>query len=302
MPDAGLRSVPEAVYFNGRVGPSHEARVAISDQGLLFGLGFFDTFRTSGGHPHQWSYHQARMTHSCREAGMVLPASFLTQDPGRMAQIVAQLLHENGYSDAVLRYTVTAGSADHPTEFLTTRPLPAAAPPEGVRLRVLKLRRDSGEWIPRPKSLNYANVSRGARELHDRQGHPSDEGLFLARQDNVVVETCRQNVLWITGGVVRFPEDSCGAVAGTCLAWLRECGGFAIEPGRATLAEFLQADALFCVNAVRGITPVSEVWDESDVTQLGSFRSAMHPMVLELQRRWAAALASTAGCLSRGGG
>jgi 4-amino-4-deoxychorismate lyase len=282
-----------AVFFNGRILPVEEARVPISDQGLLYGFGFFETFRTSGGNVHHWEFNRARLSAACQKTGLVLPRSFLAHDEAKLAEVVRALLERTGRVDAVFRYTVTSGSGTSPTEILTTRALPRDPAGEGIRLRVLKLRRDSGEWIPRPKSLNYLNAILGSRELLRRSAADSDEGLFLSQADASVVETARQNVAWIVGGRIRFPDASIGAVAGTCLAWL-QTRGIPMEPCRASLADFLVADAIFTLNSVRGITPVAEVWDESDAAWLGSYNSADHPLILRLQRDWSDALAETA--------
>jgi branched-subunit amino acid aminotransferase/4-amino-4-deoxychorismate lyase len=211
----------------------------------------------------------------------------------KRAQVIRELLRRCSESDAVFRYTVTGGANHGPTEILTSRPLPASNLSEGICLRVLRLRRDSGEWIPRPKSLNYLNASLGLRELSMRSAAPSDEGLFLAREDDFVVETARQSIAWVVGDRIYTPGESSGAVSGTCLAWLQTCD-VAIVRTRAALATFLEANAIFVLNAVRGITPVAAVWDEFDGKQLGSYESAAHPLILQLQRGWNDELAKTA--------
>ncbi|HTO04238.1 MAG TPA: aminotransferase class IV, partial [Opitutus sp.] len=137
------------------------------------------------------------------------------------------------------------------------------------------------------------NTMLGAREMRTRGASPTDEGLFLSRADDCVVETVRQNIAWIVDDRIRIPDMTLGAVAGTCLAWMRT-RGLAVEPARATLTEVLQAEAIFVLNAVRGITPVADVWDEADGDQLGVYPSAGHPLVVALQRAWREALEQSA--------
>lgn len=293
MVESDAKHSSATVYFNGQLHRAAEARLPIDDRGVLFGFGFFESFRTSGGRPHHWAYHQRRLEAGCATAGLVLPEDFLARDEARLRAAVAGLLHANGAADAVFRYTVTAGPAGGlPAEFLVMRPLPPAPPEGGVALRVLSLRRDSGEWQPRPKSLNYANALLGGAELERRTGTTSDEGLFLSR-DGFVVETPRQALAWIAEGRLCYPDRSLGSVAGTCLVWVLERGG-AAEPRCALLAEFLKAEAVFVLNAVRGITPVREIWDETDTRRLGEWDSASHPIVGSLRRQWGEALAATA--------
>jgi len=282
-----------SIYFNGQIVPPAAARLLVDDRAVLFGLGFFETFRTSGGRPHHWTYNRRRLEQACATAGITIPANFLCANTLRLHEVVSQLLHETGLPDAVFRYTITAGAEGAPSEFLTVRLLPPAAPAEGICLRVLKLARDNGEWLPRPKSLNYANALLGAEELRRRATAPVDEGLFLSRDGRFVVETPRQNIAWLEGARLCYPDSSLGAIAGTCLQWLLELGQ-AAEPRRAQLGELLAADAIVVLNSVRGITPVREVSDAEDRARLRSFDSHTHPLVAAWRDRWNEALRTTA--------
>lgn len=286
----------DLVYRDGEFLPAAGAKVPLSDRGALYGLGFFETFRTSGGRAHHWRYHQQRLAAACATTGLRLPAEFLAGDEERLAAAIARLLTGAGgtAADAVFRYTITAGEAGgRPREFLTRRALPPAAPAEGIALRVLRLRRDNGEWLPRPKSLNYANAWLGARELAGRAENPHEEGLFLSRENAFVVEGTRQNVVWVRGGQLCFPDPALGAVAGTALAWALEQGG-PVEAARATVADLCAAEAVGVLNAVRGVTPVAELRGEDDAVRRSAWPSARHPVIERLRARWSEALTATA--------
>lgn len=291
----------DCVYFDGAVRPAAEAAFPPTDHGVLFGLGFFETFRTSGGRPHQIARHWRRLLGACAETGIALPAHFLARDATRFAGAVAELLRAHGGDDAVLRYTLTAGEPrrvdgaeiyDRPRELLTLRPLPPPAPLEGVTLRVLALRRETLAGRPRPKSLNHANAHLGGRELARRAATPWDEGLFLNDAGDVI-ETTRQAIAWVRGEALCFPAPVLGPIASTGLAWVCEQVG-SLRPERASVAALAEADAVFVVNGVRGVTAVRELVDDTDRRVLARYRSAGHPRIVELQRRWSEALRSTA--------
>ncbi len=287
------------VYFCGRDVPIVEARVPISDHGVLYGLGFFETFRTSAGRPHAWSRHRCRLEAACRRAGIVLPSTFLAGDEERLTAVIRRQLAAHGLTEAVFRYTVTAGAPsasglyDQPAEWLVLRPLPPAAPAEGVALRTLQLTRDNGEWLPRPKSLNYANSLLGASELNRRARRPDDEGLFTARDSGFVVEAVRQNLAWIAQGRLCYPDPALGAVEGTCLQWVLQHHPAAV-PRRVSPAELASAEAVMIMNAVRGVTPVARLWDRDDRETIGEWRSAENPIVIALREAWVEALRETA--------
>jgi 4-amino-4-deoxychorismate lyase len=299
------------VYFDGALRPSAAARFAVDDHGVLFGLGFFETFRTSGGRPHDWKRHRVRLLRACSVAGIRLPDHFLAHNETRLSEIVRELLAHEGAVDAVFRYTITAGPetahAAHlahdardsvevhyrsPSELLAMRPLAPAARSDGIVLRVLNLRRDSGEWEPRPKSLNHANAILGARERDLRATSADDDGLFLDRFGRIV-ETPRRNLGWFRDGVFHYPAPSVGPIGGTGLEWSLEnlSEARAVE---APLSELQAADAVIVMNSVRGITPVREIWDRTDRERLWSAPSSEHPQVRELIARWQRSLEETA--------
>lgn len=284
-----------SVYFNGKLLTADDARLLISDRAVLFGLGFFETFRTSGGRPHHWSFNLTRLRRACVTAGLAIPDGFLARDEERLQEVVRQMLATSAMSDAVFRYTLTGGPADAPpAELLTLRPLPVKRTTPGIDLRVLRTLRDNGEWLPRPKSLNYANALLGTNELSRRSRAEADEGLFLSREARFVVETTRQSIAWVKDGQLRFPDPALGPVEGTCLAWVLATG-LPARAARAELAELLNADAVLVLNAVRGITPVERVWDQDDRVELGAFASHAHPMVVSLRQQWRESLTATAG-------
>jgi 4-amino-4-deoxychorismate lyase len=293
MSKASLIAIDEWAYLNGQRVSLDEARVPISDGGWIYGMGFFETFRTNGGRPHLWRLHRERLTRSCARAGITIPMTFLVSDENALRQAISDALRETGRSDAVFRYTITAGNAEGPTELMTMRPLPDVTNESKVNLHVLKVRRDCGEWIPRPKSVNYLNAMLGLNELKSRHAAPADEGLFLSRDGGVVVETPRQNLAWMKEGRIWIVDDSAGAVAGTCQTWVQSLG-FPVVAVRAKLDEFLRAEAIVCLNSVRGFTAVADVWDDNDAHCLARMDSASHPTVRQLQQAWQDALALTA--------
>lgn len=300
-----------AVYFNGEIVAAAHAHLPIDDRAVLYGSGFFETFRTCGGRPHHWDVHRRRLEQACATAELALPKSFLALNEDRLREVIQTLLQQHGSSDAVFRYTVTAGGAAQsaqsdktppaeksavaePSEFLVLRPLPAEISDEGICVRVLDVTRDNGEWLPRPKSLNFANVLLGNAELRRRKAGRFDEGLMLSREGAFLVETTRQNIAWIADGKLSYPDPALGAVAGTCLEWLLDLG-VPNDPRRAPLDELFAADAIVVTNAVRGVTPVNLVYGRDDRPIRVGLDSHNHPIVASLRRQWTEAMEATAG-------
>ena len=89
--------------------PASSVRLPIDDAGVLFGVGFFETFRTSGGRPHHWRFHRARLARACDSAGIALPPTFLSGEERRLREVVGFLLRDNGMSEAVCHRLNRAG-------------------------------------------------------------------------------------------------------------------------------------------------------------------------------------------------
>jgi 4-amino-4-deoxychorismate lyase len=298
MADPTSTNSTPTVFLDGRFMPASEARLPVLHQGVMNGIGFYETFRTSRGRPHLWAYHQARLQQACGRAGIELPTESLATTAGRLREVIQQMLNDAGASDAVFRYNVLAGAADRDDmgdgrahELLTMRQIPPTAPAEGVVLRVLTLPRDSGEWVPRPKSINQLNAQLGAAELRHRGAGPHDEGLFLSR-DGCVVETTRQNVAWIRDGRLCYPDPSAGPVNGTCLTWVLD-RALPAKPCRASVGDLASADAVVVMNSVRGITPVCELRDRDNRVLATKVASHENPLVVSLRHQWNEALEAT---------
>jgi 4-amino-4-deoxychorismate lyase len=281
-------------YLNGQYVDAASAALPAGDHGVLYGLGFFETFRTAGGRVRRWPSHRARLEAACSHAGIAFSKTRLASHESALDEAVARLLAAHGWSDAAFRYTVTAGklaggisaaSYQEPGELLTARPLPSAPPDAGVELRLLRTPRQPPEWTPRPKCIQYANALLGWRELLARGGSEQDEGLFLASEQGFVVEATRHNVFWIAEGEVRFPDTALGPVAGTALAWVLAQGRPA-RAVRAVWADLLQAEAIALCNAVRGITPVLRLRDTADRVAQEFPQAHRHPWILEWRRCW----------------
>lgn len=264
---------PSAVgllYADGRF--ADEAPLRHDDHAALFGAGFFETFRTRDGAPLRLEAHLARLHAACERIGVRIPDSALaaSSDPGRWRAVIASLLDAHKLRDGVFRLTLTAGenaaplgAGDYatPHERLTCRALPAEAPPGGITLHLLATPRDTGEWRPRPKSLNYLNSLLAARELAPRRTHPADEGLLFDAGGRVC-EGVFTNLFWVRGKVVFTPHENTGLLPGVGRAHLLHrlrADGVPVEEVEAGVEELARADAVATVGSVRGVTPVARI-------------------------------------------
>jgi branched-subunit amino acid aminotransferase/4-amino-4-deoxychorismate lyase len=100
----GTRLPDRTVWLNGRLVRGAEAAVSVFDRGARDGGGLFETLRVYAGRPFAWDRHMERMVVSAAELGFPVPPP-----PDTLREAVNQLLHAGGFTDAVVRITVTRG-------------------------------------------------------------------------------------------------------------------------------------------------------------------------------------------------
>jgi 4-amino-4-deoxychorismate lyase len=79
--------------------------IAISDRGLLYGDGVFETIAIRRGEPRLWSYHLDRLTRSCKILELAMPAELDLLNGIELA------IASSGVSSeyAVVKIMITAG-------------------------------------------------------------------------------------------------------------------------------------------------------------------------------------------------
>ncbi|MEA2394843.1 MAG: branched-chain amino acid aminotransferase [Solirubrobacteraceae bacterium] len=88
--------------LDGTVGPAAEARIPVTDEGLLRGDGVFEVIRLYGGRPFALEDHLRRLEGSASNLRLPIDVAALRAD-------VESLLERNEMGDAALRLVVTRG-------------------------------------------------------------------------------------------------------------------------------------------------------------------------------------------------
>lgn len=255
-------------------GVTRATELSISNRGLAYGDGLFETMRVHGGELPLWPRHLARLREGARRLGIGLP------DPAFIEARIAEMI--DGADAGVLKLLLTRGDggrgyappvAAQPAWTLALHPLPPIAS-GGLRLHACDTRLAIQPALAGLKHCNRLEQVLARAEV-ERAG--CDEGLVRDSEGRVAGATAanllaHRNGRWLTPPVAR-----CG-VAGVLRGWLLAQG--LVEEAELAPGEAEAADALALCNAVRGILPVS---------LLGARNWAAHPALTELQARLAMA-------------
>jgi branched-chain amino acid aminotransferase len=275
-------------WLDGRVIPLEEARVPITDHGLLYGDGIFEGIRITGGAVFRLDDHLARFATAARAIGLALPGGVAAARDAVLATARAF-----GEPEAYARLVCTRGVGA-----LGVDPTSCRAPRlfcivdhirlyderklvEGVDMVTVSVRRPAADVLdPRVKSLNYLNNVLAKREARLRG---ADEALVLNAHGNIA-EASVANLFCVRDATLLTPPATDGALEGitrrTVLELARE---LAIPAAERTLGRFdlFACEEAFLSGSGAGLVPVRSL----DGERIGG----AGPIFAQIRRAFAAA-------------
>jgi branched-chain amino acid aminotransferase len=263
------------VWIDGEIVDGAQARVPVTDHGLLYGDGVFEGLRVYAGRVFRIDTHLERLGVSARAIGLELPGG-----RERMRRIVLATVEAAGLDDAYVRLIVTRGEGPlgvDPDACETPRVIcivddvrlyDAAALARGLDLVTASMRRAPADVLdPQVKSLNYLTSVLARREAKQRG---ADEALLLNR-DGRVAEASVANVFAWRHGVLRTPPAIDGALEGVTRGTVLElAAGLGIPAEERSLGrvDLLGAEEVFLTGTGARIVPVRSL----DGAEIGSVR------------------------------
>src|SRR5215207_10769318 len=224
--------------LDGQVGPAGEARIPVTDEGLLRGDGAFEVMRLYSGRPFALQDHLDRLRHSCE--GLRLEADFDALDTE-----LAALLDANGGADGLLRIVLTRGGH----RILIVEPLPHRPPVA----RVATVAFAPGRILDGLKTLSYAGNMLAGRLAKERG---FDEGLLVTPHGRVL-EGPTWTFFWVHEGTLCTPPLEDRILASITRArLLEECE---VAERACTLDDVRAAEEAFIASTVREVMPISVI-------------------------------------------
>jgi len=252
------------VWLDGRIVDGADAKIPVTDHGLLYGDGIFEGIRVYARRVFRLPDHLRRFGASARAIGLELPGGL-----DAMEKIVLETARAHGANEAYLRLVATRGSGElgvdptechAPTVFCIADGIRLYEPEKlarGIELVTVSVRRPAADALdPRVKSLNYLNSVLAKREARQRG---ADEGLIL-NASGQIAEAAVANVFAVRDGVLSTPPPTDGALEGITRASVLEIArGQGIEAREQTLGRFdlFAADECFLTGTGARIVPVA---------------------------------------------
>lgn len=243
-------------------------RIAITDRGLQYGDGVFETLAVRDGRCEFWDRHLQRLTRGCEALRLPAPRpDRLNQEADRLVRDVRQ---------GVLKIIVTRGSGGRgyrpPREMVPTRVLTLSEWPDhpddwresGVAVRLCEQRLGSQPALAGIKHLNRLEQVLARMEWDDTD---IAEGL-LCDQQGYVIEGVSTNLFSVRAGRLRTPSlEHCG-VAGVMRAVVMDLARdaeIACDVAPIDGDALGEADEIFLTNSLIGIWPVRrlDAWERT---------------------------------------
>lgn len=231
--------------------------ISVSDRGLAYGDGVFETFRVVSGHLLFGEQHLRRLNLGCERLGISL-------DLEQMRRELNIALSTSGALHEVLKLIVTRESsgrgyrsnlASASNRVITLHPLPANIQlhaGDGVKAFMCKQRLSPQPALAGLKHLNRLEQVLASREWPDET---CQEGVMLDLEGNVV-EGTRSNLFIVKEGrLMTDPLDTCG-IAGVMREILVQHFAGSVHLQKFGVDELHAADEAFFCNSIFGVWPL----------------------------------------------
>ncbi|HLB73454.1 MAG TPA: aminotransferase class IV [Sedimentisphaerales bacterium] len=252
----------EKVFLNDKLVDAGKASVSISDSGLLYGAGLFETMQARAGRVFALKDHLDRLFSSAETLSINIGC-----EKEYISDAIDKVLRANNLKDARLRLTVTGGAMAQDAEerkstLLITAAKLTAYPPEyyrkGVMVLLCPYRQNENDPTCGHKVTSYFPRMIGLKHAHEKG---AAEALWFTT-DNRLAEGCISNVFLVKDSVLYTPPVSTPVLAGVARkAVCRIAVDNSIELVEKDLYidDVLNADEIFLTNVIMQVMPVNSV-------------------------------------------
>lgn len=265
--------------MNGQYIKTEDLRISPFDHGFLYGLGFFETFRTYEGKVLFFEEHLQRLLQALEKYRIHMP---YTKE--ELKVVIAQLNTLAGGQDGYFRINVSAGEHDiglqpkeypNPNIIVFRKELHNVPRGQEKTAQWLETRRNSPEQNIRVKSHHYGNNVLGRFEM------PSlamQEGFFLT-EAGYVAEGVTSNIFWAINNILYTPSLETGILPGITRAWVidqAQLFGLQVREGLFSKEELEQATECFITNSVQELVPIREIEELQLLGKKGPVYRSLH--------------------------
>jgi branched-chain amino acid aminotransferase len=249
----------EKVFLNDNLIEVGEARVSVTDSGLLYGAGLFETMRSRNGVVFRLEDHLDRLSSSARALSISYP-----YEKTYIREAIDRLLQANELAEARLRLTLTNGPLAQPEEqrkptLLITatafRPYPPEYYETGVLVILCPFRQNATDPTSGHKTTSYYSRLLALNLAHQKR---AAEALWFTT-DNRLAEGCVSNIFLVKNSILYTPPLETPVLPGIARKTVRQLAqqqSLDVVEKDLFIADVLEADEIFLTNVIMEVLPV----------------------------------------------
>ena len=251
----------EKVFFNDKLIDAGRAKVAVTDAGLLYGAGLFETMRASNGVVFCLDDHLERLFASAQALSINN-----TYTKKQITDAVYQLLEANNLTEARLRLTLTSGSLSKDSQLKSTllitatkfEPYPAEYYKNGVLAVLTNYRQNLNDPVYGHKTLNYLPR---IMALNQARMKMAAEAIWFT-VDNKLAEGCISNIFLVKDDTIFTPTIETPVLSGIARKAVLEIAkqnNIELIEKDLYIDDCLGADEIFMTNVIMQVLPVAKL-------------------------------------------
>ena len=252
----------EKVFLNDRLVDIDKAAVPVTDSGLLYGMGLFETMRSYNGVVFRLDDHLDRLSASAKSL-----AINNTCDKKFISDAVYQLLDANKLTDARMRLTLTSGPMSLPDEQRKPALVITAAklqpyPPEyynnGVLVVLSPCRQNPDDPACGHKTINYLSRMLTLQLAHQKR---AAEALWFTT-DSRLAEGCISNIFLVKDSILYTPPLQIPVLPGIArktVCQIAPENSIELVEKDLYIDDLLAADEAFLTNVIMQILPITRI-------------------------------------------
>lgn len=271
-------------WKDGEFVQAEDLRISPLDHGFLYGLGFFETFRTYNDEPFLFEEHMERMKTALNEYKIKMPYS-----NDELMEVIRTLNAKSGNQDGYFRLNVSAGNEglglqartyDHPTVIIFRKELLAGIlEKEAIWLET---RRNTPEQAIRYKSHHYANNILARQEVASLK---DVEGFFLT-EEGFIAEGITSNIFWVKDGELYTPSIETGILNGITRQYVMKLAdqlNLQVNEGVFLKKSLQHAEECFVTTSIQEIVPIHSIGELRFAGGEGLVYQSLHALYKEMR-------------------
>ncbi len=251
----------EKVFLNDRIVDACEAHISVTDSGLLYGMGLFETMRCDNGKVFAIEDHLERLFNSIKV--LALHNSY---DRDHIKDAIGKVIEASGLSDARVRLTLTNGTPlaagkTEPTLLITATklvPYPDQYYEKGTKVILSDFRQNGDDPMTGHKTTNFFARMLALNIAHQKK---VAEALWFTT-DNYLAEGCVSNVFLVKDSVLYTPSLDTPVLPGVmrkAVCRIAKEKSIKLVEKKLIISDLLGADEVFLSNVIMKVLPVVAV-------------------------------------------